>query len=68
MKYRELSVKLRAAGFTPRQGKGDHEVWTHPAIRQHVLLTQTKEVSPGLTSKALKRIAEVEEANRKDSS
>lgn len=59
MKYRDLTNRLRAAGFTSRQGKGDHEVWMHAGLDQHVVLTQTKEVSPGLTRKALKLIEEV---------
>ncbi|WP_367270732.1 type II toxin-antitoxin system HicA family toxin [uncultured Tessaracoccus sp.] len=54
MKYRELAPKLREAGFVSRQGKGDHEVWSHGAIQ--VSITQTREVSPGLTAKALKAI------------
>ena len=65
MKYRDLANRLRAAGFTAREGKGDHEVWTHPDLTRHAVLTQTKEVSPGLTRKALKLI---DEANRKEES
>lgn len=63
MKYRDLANRLRAAGFVSREGKGDHEVWTHPDLTRNVVLTQTKEVSPGLTRKALKLI---EEVNRKE--
>ena len=63
MKYRDLANRLRAAGFASREGRGDHEVWTHPDLTRHVVLTQTKEASPGLTRKALKLI---EEVNRKE--
>lgn len=63
MKYRDLANRLRAAGFASREGRGDHEVWTHPDLTRHVVHTQTKEVSPGLTRKALKLI---EEVNRKE--
>lgn len=54
MKYRELVKLLQVAGFTARQGKGDHEVWTHGSER--VVITQTREVSPGLVRKALQSI------------
>jgi predicted RNA binding protein YcfA (HicA-like mRNA interferase family) len=60
MKYRDLEKLLRAAGFTPRQGKGDHEVWSlgpHQAV-----ITQTREVSPGLVRKALNAIKASKEA------
>lgn len=61
MKRRELAKRLRAAGFTSRQGKGDHEVWTAPGFARNVVLTQTRDISPGLTDKALKAIKEKEE-------
>lgn len=61
MKYRDLTALLREAGFTARLGKGDHEVWTAPGIGRHVVLTLTREVSPGLVRKALKVIAETKE-------
>jgi hypothetical protein len=49
---------LREAGFTSEQGKGDHEKWTAPGLARHVIITQTREVSPGLTRKALEAIEE----------
>lgn len=61
MKCRDLADLLRAAGFTPRAGKGDHEVWTAPGAQRHVVITLTKTVSPGLVRKALKVIAEHKE-------
>ena len=60
MKYRELAKLLQQAGFTSRQGKGDHEVWSNGAHR--VVITQTREISPGLVRKALKSIADSKEA------
>lgn len=54
MKYRELASLLRDAGFVSREGKGDHEVWSKGAER--VVITQTREVSPGLVRKALQAI------------
>lgn len=54
MKYRELAQLLREAGFESRQGKGDHEVWSKGAVQ--VSITQTREISPGLTRKALNAI------------
>lgn len=54
MKYRELVKLLTAAGYTQSEGKGDHEKWTKGAER--VVITQTREVSPGLVRKALQSI------------
>jgi predicted RNA binding protein YcfA (HicA-like mRNA interferase family) len=59
MKYRDLAKLLKQAGFLPRQGKGDHEVWAKGAIQ--VVLTQTREISPGLVRKAPKAIDATEE-------
>jgi len=58
MKHRDLARLLKQAGFTPRQGKGDHEVWSKDA--HQVVLTQTREVSPGLVRKALNAIESAE--------
>lgn len=54
MKHKELAKLLRQAGFVVRQGKGDHEVWSNGP--HTVVITQTREVSPGLVRKALKAI------------
>lgn len=54
MPYRKLTALLKEAGFTSRQGKGDHEIWTNGSFG--VSITQTREISPGLTRKALKTI------------
>lgn len=54
MKYRDLVKLLKRAGFTSRQGKGDHEVWRNGAVC--VCITQTTEISAGLTRKALQAI------------
>lgn len=54
MKYRELVQLLKQAGFTVRQGKGDHEVWSKGS--HMTVITQTREVSPGVTRNALKAI------------
>nr|WP_245190408.1 type II toxin-antitoxin system HicA family toxin [Leucobacter exalbidus] len=56
MKYRELAKLLRQAGFVPRQGKGDHEVWINGS--HQTVITQTREISPGLVRQALKAIEE----------
>lgn len=58
MKYRDLAKLLREAGFTAEQGKGDHEKWSAPGLARHVIITQAREVSPGLTRKALQAIEE----------
>lgn len=60
MKYRELAKLLLAAGFAPEQGKGDHVKWSAPGFDRHVILTHTREVSPGLTRKALQAIEDKE--------
>lgn len=60
MKYRELVKLLQRAGFTMTQGKGDHEKWSHPKLARPVIITQTREISPGVTRNALKAIKEVE--------
>ncbi|MSS84228.1 type II toxin-antitoxin system HicA family toxin [Actinomycetaceae bacterium WB03_NA08] len=54
MKYRELAKKLEAAGFTSRQGKGDHEVWRNGSVT--VTITQARVVSPAVVRDALKAI------------
>lgn len=61
MKDRDLARQLAEAGFTPRQGKGDHEVWAAPGFSRQVVITQTREVSPGLVRKAQKAIQDKEE-------
>lgn len=58
MKYRTLAKLLRDAGFNMRQGKGDHEVWSNGSVQ--VVITHTREVSPGLVSQALKAIKETQ--------
>ncbi|WP_367643765.1 type II toxin-antitoxin system HicA family toxin [Arthrobacter sp. PAMC 25486] len=60
MTYRELVKLLVAAGFTVSEGKGEHEKRTHPAPSRPVVITQSREVSPGVTRNALQAIAEVE--------
>ncbi|MFT3944126.1 MAG: type II toxin-antitoxin system HicA family toxin [Ancrocorticia sp.] len=54
MKYRELARLLHNAGFTPRQGKGDHEVWRNGAVT--VTITQARVVSPKVVRDALRAI------------
>ena len=61
MKYTELVKRLRTAGFTKTQGRGDHEKWSHPKLTRPVVITQTREISPGVTRNALKAIKEVEQ-------
>ncbi len=60
MRYRSLVALLREAGFSSRQGKGDHEVWSKGS--QQVVITQTRDVSPGLVRNVLKAI----EASKKE--
>jgi predicted RNA binding protein YcfA (HicA-like mRNA interferase family) len=60
MRYTALTALLREAGFTARQGKGDHEVWSLGPHR--VVITQTRDISPGLVRQALKAIEASKEA------
>lgn len=60
MKYSEMVKLLKGAGFTHRQGKGDHEKWLHPKLNRPVVITQTRELSPAVTRNTLKAIKEVE--------
>jgi predicted RNA binding protein YcfA (HicA-like mRNA interferase family) len=63
MRYRDLVRLLRDAGFESEQGKGDHEKWSAPGLARPVIITQTREISPGLTRKALDAI-EVVKGNK----
>ncbi|MDO5626970.1 MAG: type II toxin-antitoxin system HicA family toxin [Mobilicoccus sp.] len=56
MKYRDLVLRLRAQGCTPRQGKDDHEKWYCPCGQHMTPITQTRDVSPGLLRQAEKRL------------
>jgi len=62
MKYRELTALLRAAGFRPRPGKGDHEIWTSPGGVRAVIVRDT-ECSPKVTRDAL---AAIRQAQKED--
>lgn len=60
MKYSELVKLLKRAGFTRSEGKGGHEKWSHPKLARPVVITQSREISPGVTRNALNAIKEVE--------
>ena len=55
MKYREITKLLLDAGFTKREGKGDHEKWTAPN-GIHVTIVHETTISPGVTRQVLKAI------------
>lgn len=59
LKYRDLARMLVEAGFSATQGKGDHEKWTHPLLSRPVIITQTREIFPGVSRNAIKAIDEV---------
>lgn len=63
MKYRDLARALRAAGFQPEPGKGDHEKWVAPD-GSHVTIVRANEVSPGVTRQALLAIQRQKESDR----
>lgn len=54
MKYRKLVGLLREAGFTPTQGKGDHEKWRNGTT--WTIITKTTECSPKVVKDALDAI------------
>jgi len=35
-KKRDIRRELRQAGFTERQGRGDHTIFSHPLVRRSV--------------------------------
>ncbi|MFB2918770.1 MULTISPECIES: type II toxin-antitoxin system HicA family toxin [Aerosakkonema] len=39
-KIRELKKLLLDAGFTYRQGKGSHQVWSHPLLSQPIVIAR----------------------------
>lgn len=47
---------LRTHGCTPKQGKGGHEKWYCPCGRHMTVVTQTREVSPGLARQPVERL------------
>lgn len=61
-KIRELKAMLLKAGFTYRQGKGSHTVWSHPLLENSVTISgqdgadakiyQEKDVANALTDLA----------------
>ena len=55
MKYRDLARLPRQAGFVPRRGKGDHEVWDGPKGARAVIVKDV-ECSPAVTRGALQAI------------
>jgi predicted RNA binding protein YcfA (HicA-like mRNA interferase family) len=54
MKHRDLAALLRNAGFTARQGKGDHEVWRNGSVT--VTVAVVRNVTPSVVRDALKAI------------
>jgi predicted RNA binding protein YcfA (HicA-like mRNA interferase family) len=50
---------LGAAGFRASEGRGDHEKWSHPQLARPVVITQSREISPGVVRNALRAIDEV---------
>lgn len=61
MKRRQAVKLLKKAGFTSRQGKGDHEVWRNGSIV--LAITQTNELSPKVTKDLLNALKEVKNEN-----
>lgn len=57
MKRRAVVKALTDLGCTVRQGKGDHEKWTCPCGQHSTVITQSREISPGLVRQAITRMA-----------
>ncbi|AZZ56842.1 toxin HicA [Rathayibacter iranicus] len=53
----------QSCGFRVPSGKGVHEVWSRSG-KYHVVITQTRDVSPGLARKALNAIEAAAEDKR----
>lgn len=56
MKHRDITAALVANGCTSSQGKGDHEKWYCPCGQHMTVITQTREVSPGLVRQAIRNL------------
>lgn len=54
----ELHALLSAAGFQRRYGKGDHWVYTHPALRFPLTIDPRNPLLPVYVSKAIHAIEE----------
>jgi predicted RNA binding protein YcfA (HicA-like mRNA interferase family) len=54
--YRDITRKLRAAGFVfDRQAKGSHEIWMHPITRRRTTVANHPGTIPEGTVRALVR-------------
>ena len=56
MRKRDLVKALEACGCTMKQGKGDHEKWYCPCGKHMTVITDTRDISPGLVRQALDRM------------
>lgn len=56
-KYKELTKKLRKLGCESKQGKGDHEKWQCPCGEHMAVITQTREISPGVVRDTEKKLS-----------
>lgn len=56
MRYRDIKRALTANGCTSRQGRGDHEVWYCPCGKHVGVVTQAREVSPGVVADLIKKL------------
>lgn len=57
MKYRDIEAALLACGCTWKQGRGDHEKWYCPCGEHMAVITTSREVSPGVVSDLIRKLA-----------
>jgi predicted RNA binding protein YcfA (HicA-like mRNA interferase family) len=38
-KIRDFKKRLRQAGYVERPGKGSHEIWDHPLLIEHIVVS-----------------------------
>jgi predicted RNA binding protein YcfA (HicA-like mRNA interferase family) len=65
-KLRQLRATLQANGYRPRQGKGSHQVWTHPAhphMRLVLCGSGGDDVQPYQATRMRKQISQLRRAS-----
>ena len=63
-KIRQLKKLLRKAGFSYRQGRGSHTIWTHPLLPDEPITVAGKDgddAKPYLEQQVNKRLKKLED-------
>lgn len=66
-KKRDIRRDYRVAGFSERQGKGDHTAFSHPLVRKHYAVdgVDGKDVEPHDQKNLREAKRDLDEAKRK---